>query len=339
MVRCSIVSVVTICGFVTGMGVRSYGQQQAASEKWALHHVETQLDARTDNSRLANRHRFLAIRQVTGERKEITVYNRMTEVIRVAIYRDRGVVLGRYRNASDVVIILNLNRGMEADFFLCFRPTLSPSKRHLLYEKFYTRHRVRELRFGNSTILLAYDLEKSPADNRIAESNERAVGIPVYPEENRERRTYWPLVQNEELVHHVAPIYVWLDSGHTVLFVDRFDSSSWLVALELPSALDDARIRKRRINVAQLLADEPGSAEYRRSLRRAETFLPVKDLRASTTGRVTLVLGLVGVRFSSITRSKPTAFQAVSFKRVWMRMGGWKNIGEEHIRFTTSSIT
>ncbi len=43
--------------------------------------------------------------------------------------------------------------------------------------------------------------------------------------------------------------------------------------------------------------------------------------------------------FSSITRSKPTAFQAVSFKQFWMRMGGWKNIGEERIRSTTSNIT
>ena len=45
------------------------------------------------------------------------------------------------------------------------------------------------------------------------------------------------------------------------------------------------------------------------------------------------------LRFSSITRSKPTAFQAVSFKQFWMRMGGWKNIGEERIRSTTSNIT
>ena len=44
-------------------------------------------------------------------------------------------------------------------------------------------------------------------------------------------------------------------------------------------------------------------------------------------------------KFSSITRSKPTAFQAVSFKQFWMRMGGWKNIGEERIRSTTSNIT
>ena len=51
--------------------------------------------------------------------------------------------------------------------------------------------------------------------------------------------------------------------------------------------------------------------------------------------------GLSGfdVIFSSITRSKPTAFQAVSFKQFWMRMGGWKNIGEERIRSTTSNIT
>ena len=45
------------------------------------------------------------------------------------------------------------------------------------------------------------------------------------------------------------------------------------------------------------------------------------------------------ILFSSITRSKPTAFQAVSFKQFWMRMGGWKNIGEERIRSTTSNIT
>ena len=197
-------------------------------------------------------------------------------------------------------MILDLERGIETDIVFCFRPTLSPSKRYVLYEKFYNRHRVPELRFENSTVLLAYDLEKSPADNRIegtSERRERAVGIPVYPEENIERRSYWALVQNEESVHHVNPTYVWLDSGHTVVFVDRYAGSSWLVALELPSALADATTRKRRINVAPLLADEPGSAEYRRSLRRAETFLAVKDLRASTPGRVTLVLGLMGVRF------------------------------------------
>ena len=43
--------------------------------------------------------------------------------------------------------------------------------------------------------------------------------------------------------------------------------------------------------------------------------------------------------FSSITRSKPTAFQAVSFKRVWMTIGGWANIGEGRTRSTTSNIT
>ena len=55
---------------------------------------------------------------------------------------------------------------------------------------------------------------------------------------------------------------------------------------------------------------------------------------------VALVLQVVvDPDFSSITRSKPTAFQAVSFKQFWMRMGGWKNIGEERIRSTTSNIT
>ena len=43
--------------------------------------------------------------------------------------------------------------------------------------------------------------------------------------------------------------------------------------------------------------------------------------------------------FSSITRSKPTAFQAVSFERVWMTIGRWANIGEGRMQSTTSSIT
>ena len=43
--------------------------------------------------------------------------------------------------------------------------------------------------------------------------------------------------------------------------------------------------------------------------------------------------------FSSISRSKPTAFQAVSFERVWMRIGGWKSIGAGRMRSTISSIT
>ena len=43
--------------------------------------------------------------------------------------------------------------------------------------------------------------------------------------------------------------------------------------------------------------------------------------------------------FSSISRSKPSAFQAVSIKRVWMTIGGWASIGEERMRSTTSSIT
>ena len=39
------------------------------------------------------------------------------------------------------------------------------------------------------------------------------------------------------------------------------------------------------------------------------------------------------------SRSKPTAFQAVSFERVFRTIGGWQSIGMGRTRSTTSSIT
>ncbi len=71
----------------------------------------------------------------------------------------------------------------------------------------------------------------------------------------------------------------------------------------------------------------------------AQPFGPFVDRNHYAVLMELVLPGALLFAFSSITRSKPTAFQAVSFKRVWMTIGGWANIGEGRTRSTTSNIT
>ena len=273
----------------------SYGQGLAARDgSRILTHKETQLNARPDDHRIAHRHSFSIKDEATETETEITVFNRTTQVSAVFLRHNKAVILGQYRNSSDTVTIIDLTQGIQQDYFHCYRPTVSRSRRFILFAKFYNRHSF--IPFGHSSVMLVYDLEQSPSDNRLSEARSsigyrlRDVGLPVYPQENGDQATYQVLAKNEEAVHRVGARYVWIGEPETVVFVDRHGGDNWLVSIKLLPDPTNAEIKKSIIDPRPFIRGSPGSDEYNARLKRSRAGLGVARMRQDRPGRVVLVL-------------------------------------------------
>jgi hypothetical protein len=108
------------------------------------------------------------------------------------LYQDRLVFFGKHGTNAQGAMVFDLRRREVIDSFLCWYKTVSPSGRWITYNWHYPRfaHNLY------SDILLFYDLERPPAENRVEGSESRGdqyfiarnVGVPVYPPENASPR-------------------------------------------------------------------------------------------------------------------------------------------------------
>ncbi len=137
----------------------------------------------------------------TRGRFELSTDVRLTEIADSFIWGDRLAVLGRAGRAS-AVVIFDLARRQMSDWFFCIEPRrIAPG--WIAYVEWYPRL------FGEAPreVVLIYDLDKAPAENRLPIANHVAipapvtaapvlVGMPVYPEINVQERSYANVVEN-----------------------------------------------------------------------------------------------------------------------------------------------
>ena len=147
---------------------------------------------------------FSVVDKRTDEEFHIDLRRWAGRVNLVDVYQDRLVVSGG-GTYGDIVHVVDIAARKVIDTIRCLAPTLSQTKRYVLFQRWLPRMPAREQR---SVLWLLYDLEQTPEQNRVDETSKGLktsgtaptdsgystmitnVGFPIYPEENVENQHY-----------------------------------------------------------------------------------------------------------------------------------------------------
>lgn len=134
-------------------------------------------------------------------------------------------------NSSVITIIDNISFEV-VDYFICYSPIVSSTKRYIASIRFFSRfadvlHR--------SNLYLIYDLEKSPEENRFKTRTYPKYligGKPFFPLENFYNQSYEAFAPSKSHLH-VNSYFRWMKNADILLFVDYFRSVRSIYLLDL----------------------------------------------------------------------------------------------------------
>jgi hypothetical protein len=120
------------------------------------------------------------------------------------------------------------------------------------------------------------------------------VGHPIYPQENLQKQSYREWIEDEQNRHVVGPWYLWLEQDTRVVLIDRHRGAYWLVLVDLSEGLEQARIRKKVLDMAKIteeaLVVDPTSKDPVAWLKAATANLRIKGLAQKTVGKILIQL-------------------------------------------------
>jgi hypothetical protein len=199
--------------------------------------------------------------------REYPVYldNVTAKVFSLSIIQGKLIVMGEEANLhSPVTTLIDLKNREEADSFIGFGNTLSPTGRFLIYRKFYPTQTAEPPVM--SDLVLVYDLSDSANENRMrgedAYRNDPIgrlieVGHPIYPEINAGKKHYRVWVPDENKRHTIIPNgFFWFDHDRKVAFGDQIGGENYLVVVDLSNGLARPVIHRMEIDLRPLLRPE-----------------------------------------------------------------------------------
>jgi hypothetical protein len=186
---------------------------------------------------------------------------RLTSVKSSLVRHDRLAVFGPAGRTS-AVVVLDLAEKRLADWFFCTEPT-PVSANWIAYVEWYPRF------WTPREVVLLYDLDKTPAENRLPtaarlpvpaplDNAPVQVGIPVYPQSNVQEGSYRNVVEGRGSSDTIlVNLSFLLLQAERLVFVaaqgrDYSDSRDFLVSVDLSRGLERPVIRSFDIPKAQL---------------------------------------------------------------------------------------
>jgi hypothetical protein len=231
----------------------------------------------------------------SGRESTQVLQNETTDLQSAYIVKHSLVVFGEIRDTADVMTLFDLDTGEVRDHFLCYGPQLSDSKKYLIYRKFYPR--AAELP-ATSDLILIYDLDSPPEGNRVKTDGQSAdnIGIPIFPEENVKNHSLQVWVEKAEERDTVYPPnqYLWLNHDAEVTFVDKRGGENWIVLVDLSHGVNQALIRKNKIDLTTTLGLDRASPEYPSKLKQYNKSFMVSQIEAGGHGEAILRIGGIG---------------------------------------------
>jgi hypothetical protein len=129
--------------------------------------------------------------------------------------------------------IVDSQNGVLVDSFYAYSPALSPGKRWLIMRRFYPPHAGVDF----SEQYFIYDMQKSPAENRIAYADEPslgdAVGTLIYPVEANNKPYEHVNLQDSEIHSFSSHGFYWSMDSKAVAFADSTRDGLSLVLVSI----------------------------------------------------------------------------------------------------------
>jgi len=208
---------------------------------------------------------FSVTDKVNNRQYPVYLDNVTAKVLNLSIFQGKLIVLGEEANLhSSVTTLIDLKNREEADSFIGFGNTLSPTGRFLIYRKFYPPQTAEPAVM--SDLVLVYDLADSADGNRMrgedAYRNDpigrlTEVGHPIYPESNAGKKHYRVWVPEENKRHAIIPNgFFWFDHDRKTAFGDRIGDEDYLVVVDLSNGLAHPVIHRMPIDLRSMLRPE-----------------------------------------------------------------------------------
>ncbi len=255
---------------------------------------------------------FDVYKKATRETSAVRMKNMTTAIERLDISEKQLIVFGYVgNNIASGVTLIDLEGKKETDFIICYRPQLSDTKRYLIYEKFYPRFAPAE---AKSSLILVYDLEKDPRDNRIEKKYKNIIGksrricdpeylsastnagFPVFPKRNAKEQTYFVWEPSLKRRNHVLTYlkHLWLEYDNKIMFVNQIREEYQLISADISDGLSKVRIGENVIDVSKLLKYDVKDPNYETLLKRARQSLRIIGFQKIGDDRIKIILNQDG---------------------------------------------
>jgi len=196
----------------------------------------------------------------TKEFRHLTIgdiHSRVRSIKSIYPLRNNLLIIFGNLKRAEIVFIVNLWKGQLIDEFWCYDPVLSPSEHYLVYEKFYPYH---GLPGSQTTVVLLYDLQKSPSENRIPVEGytswpESQVGLPVYPEPYVKAQAYVlpeQQLENPNWYSLTSP-FLWHQDSNDIVFLCNHEGQTNIARVNISDGVKKPKIYEAAVNVADFI--------------------------------------------------------------------------------------
>jgi len=208
---------------------------------------------------------FSVIDKLDSRQFAVYLDNMTAKINRIAIYRDKLIVIGEEASLHSVITsLIDLSRREEVDTFVGFGTQLSGTGRFLSFRKFYPPDTSDPE--AMSDLVLIYDMDGSPDSNRMrgidAYKNDpigrlTEVGYPVFPEKFAGRKNYRVWVRDENDRNSVVPEgFFWFEGDQKFGFLDRIGGKYLLVMVDISDGPSHPVTHKHEIDPLSLIGPE-----------------------------------------------------------------------------------
>lgn len=180
------------------------------------------------------------------------------------IENNRLLIEGRLKRA-DTSCIVDLRNNKLIEEFWSYRLSISPSKRFLVYEKFFPYH---GLPGSATTVVLIYDLNRTPDKNRMIVRGYDAavveVGIAIYPEPYVKAKAYVLPKQQQQnpFWYSLNSPFLWAEDESCIIFLCNHKKQTYIVRVDISSGIKKPKIFESPV----IITDEFIKPKYKKGV-------------------------------------------------------------------------
>jgi hypothetical protein len=209
-----------------------------------------------------------------GERQDLQLSNETVNLDSLEVVGDLLVVFGDAGTSADVVTVFDMKRGRSVGSFLCWWPQLSATGRYIIAVQFYPRMSDPG---ATSNVVVVYDLKGLESGPKVTDQGDAGLRAIYPPESVGTGSSAGSWVPEAAKRHNIDPVgFLWDSRDRRVVFVDRTESKTFLVAVDLA---EQPLSHRYPLDVAPLLSLSKDAPQYAEVLKEEQAHLAVRSLR------------------------------------------------------------
>lgn len=217
--------------------------------------------------------------KIVNETRKLLLTNRTERVQNLYMVGQKKLLVhGTLESGGDILTIIELDTGQILDTIWGWKASLAPDRTKIAYN---FRYPPQSLPLYRTSILLIYDLNKSPQENSMDNTIDHPEnrGFIIWPEQNRQQQQYFiPAQTYDEQKHIISPI-TWNESSTKVCFLVHFGDleqrtlPTFLVVSDLSNGLREPKTTIQEVDASLFYHDSELEKMSSRNTNEPQTLL------------------------------------------------------------------